>query len=227
MATASLIEATSFFKDPPKIRPFSSSPLRFNPLLHKSPHFSFPAIRNPNLVIRVSSRRSLKPVRASGSSTGERNQNPFAALVKAIAGTLESLKKPAIAVILLGVLLASDPYSALAASGGRMGGRSFSSSSSSRSRSYSAPPSSSFSYSVPYYAPSPFGAGGGFYVGPAFGVGFGAGSGVFLLMMGFAAVILLSGFLSDRDDGSVLTAAQKTSVLKLQVCAWNNALEDS
>lgn len=136
---------------------------------------------------------------------------------KAIAEALKSLKKPAIAVILLGVLLTADPYSALAASGGRMGGRSFSSSSSRNSYSHSAP-SSSFSYSVPYYAPSPFGGGGGFYVGPAFGVGFGAGSGFFLLMMGFAAMILLSGFLSDRsDDGSVLTATQKTSVLKLQV----------
>ncbi|ONK59670.1 uncharacterized protein A4U43_C08F9100 [Asparagus officinalis] len=138
-------------------------------------------------------------------------------LAEAIPETLKSLKKPAIALVLLGFLLTWDPHTALAASGGRMGGRSFSSSSSSSSRSYSAP-SSSFSYSVPYYAPSPFGAGGGFYLGPAVGVGFGAGSGFFLLMMGFAAVILLSGFLSDRsDDGSVLTAAQKTSVLKLQV----------
>lgn len=137
--------------------------------------------------------------------------------MKAITEILKSLKKPAIAVVLLGFLLTWDPYSALAASGGRMGGRSFSSSSSSRSHSYSAP-STAFSYSVPYYAPSPLGAGGGFYVGPAFGIGFGAGSGFFLLMMGFAAVILLSGFLSDRsDDGSVLTATQKTSVLKLQV----------
>lgn len=141
--------------------------------------------------------------------------------MKAVAETLDTLKKPAVAVVLLGFLLTSDPYTALAASGGRMGGRSFSSSSSSsRSHSYSAPSSSSsFSYSVPYYSPSPFGAGGGgLYVGPAFGVGIGAGSGFFLLMMGFAAVILLSGFLSDRsDDGSVLTASQKTSVLKLQV----------
>lgn len=138
----------------------------------------------------------------------------------AVAETLETLKKPAVAVVLLGFLLTSDPYAALAASGGRMGGRSFSSSSSSsRSHSYSAPSSGSFSYSVPYYAPSPFGGGGGgFYVGPAFGVGVGAGSGFFLLMMGFAAVILLSGFLSDRsDDGSVLAASQKTTVLKLQV----------
>lgn len=133
--------------------------------------------------------------------------------------TLKALKKPAIAAVLVGFLLTVDPFSALAASGGRMGGRSFSSSPRSySSRSFSAPPGSSFSYSVPYFAPTPFGAGGGFYAGPAFGVGFGAGSGFFLLMMGFAAVILLSGFLSDRsDDGSVLSATQKTTVLKLQV----------
>ncbi|XP_028784349.1 uncharacterized protein LOC114740372, partial [Neltuma alba] len=35
--------------------------------------------------------------------------------------------------------------------------------------------------------------------------------------MGFAAFILVSGFLSDRSEGSVLTATEKTSVLKLQV----------
>lgn len=218
MAAASLIEVTSFFKDPPKTRLFSTSPIRFNPLLQKSLQFSLPSIRKPNLVISFSPKSSLKPIQPSNSSAGERNENPLVGLAKAIAETLNSLKKPAIAAILLGVLLTADPYSALAASGGRMGGRSFSSSSSSRSQTYSAPSSSSFSYSVPYYAPSPFGTGGGFYVGPAFGVGFGAGSGFFLLMMGFAAVILLSGFLSDRsDDGSVLTAVQKTSVLKLQV----------
>jgi uncharacterized membrane protein len=98
-----------------------------------------------------------------------------------------------------------------------MGGRSFSSSSSSSSsRSYSVPssPSRGFSsYSAPYYGPSPFS--GGVYFGPA--VGFGAGSSFFLILVGFAAFVLVSGFLSDRSDGSVLTAAGKTTVLKLQV----------
>lgn len=71
--------------------------------------------------------------------------------------------------------------------------------------------------SVPYYAPSPFGfGGGGFYVGPAFGVGVG-GSSVFLIFMGFAAFMLVSGFLSDRTEDGVLTATEKTSVTKLQV----------
>ncbi|KAK8712637.1 hypothetical protein V6N13_147871 [Hibiscus sabdariffa] len=110
-----------------------------------------------------------------------------------------------------------DPNNAaLAASGGRMGGRSFSSGSSS-SRSYSVPGNggSRFSsYSVPYYAPAPFG-GGGFYMGPAVGVG--AGSSLFFILVGFAAFVLVSGFLSDRSESSVLTATEKTTVLKLQV----------
>ncbi|XP_057439458.1 uncharacterized protein LOC130731248 [Lotus japonicus] len=126
-------------------------------------------------------------------------------------------RKPAVAAVLVGLLLMYDPNSAaLAASGGRVGGRSFSSSSSSSSRSYSVPnPSPGFSYSAPYYGPSPFS--GGFYMGPAVGVGVGAGSSFFLILVGFAAFILVSGFLSDRSEGSVLTAAEKTTVLKLQV----------
>jgi len=34
--------------------------------------------------------------------------------------------------------------------------------------------------------------------------------------MGFATFVLVSGFLSDRLEGGVLTATEKTSVLKLQ-----------
>ena len=76
-------------------------------------------------------------------------------------------------------------------------------------------PSPGFSYSAPYYGPSPF---GGVYVGPAVGVGVGAGSTFFLILMGFAAFLLVSGFLSDRSEDSVLNATEKTTVLKLQVC---------
>lgn len=143
-------------------------------------------------------------------------ENPFEIVVKSVMKALKALQKPAVAAVLVGLLLMYDPNSALAASGGRIGGKSFSSSrSSAPSRGYSmrtAEPS--FSYSAPYYAPSPFGfSGGGVYVGPA--VGF--GSSAFLVMMGFAAFIMVSGFLSDRSEGSVLTATGKTSVLKLQV----------
>ncbi|KAI9099166.1 hypothetical protein K1719_024933 [Acacia pycnantha] len=149
---------------------------------------------------------------------GEYSKTPFDVIANTILNALKALRRPAIAAVLLGLLLMYDPNSAVAASGGRMGGRSFSShsSSSSSSRSYSVPRSSNsgFMYSVPYYAPSPFGfggAGGGLYVGV------GAGSSLFLILVGFTAFILVSGFLSDRSEGSVLTATEKTSVLKLQV----------
>lgn len=162
-----------------------------------------------------------RPIIESDSTIRENRANPFEVVANTIMRALKALKKPAIAVVLLGLLLMYDPNSALAASGGRMGGRSFSSrsSSSSSSRSYSVPPSSGygFSYSVPYYAPSSFGfgGGGGVYVGPAVGVG--AGSSFFFILMGFAAFVLVSGFLSDRSEDSVLTATERTSVLKVQV----------
>lgn len=150
------------------------------------------------------------------------SQSAWEVLATTLSNTLKALKKPAIAALLAGLLLMYDPNSAFAASGGRMGGRSFSSSSSSSSsRSYSVPRTSGsgFSYSAPYYAPSPF---GGVYVGPAVGVGVGAGSSFFFILVGFLAFVLVSGFLSDRSEGSVLTAADKTTVLKLQVCRLNN-----
>ncbi|KAL3843985.1 hypothetical protein ACJIZ3_001388 [Penstemon smallii] len=146
------------------------------------------------------------------------NENPVEIVAKVMVKALRALQKPAATALLVGLLLMYDPNSALAASGGRMGGNSFSSSrssSSSSSRSYSAPrmgSGSGFSYSVPYYAPSPFG-GGGVYVGPAVGIG----SSFFLVMIAFAAFVLVSGFLSDGSESSVLTDTQKTSVLKLQV----------
>lgn len=143
-------------------------------------------------------------------------KSPVQVFAKSILKSLKALQKPAITAVLLGLLLLYDPNSALAASGGRMGGKSFSSprSSMSSSRSYSTlrmESSRSFS-SAPYFGPSPFG-GGGFYVGPAVGVG----SSFFFIMAGFAAFVLVSGFLSDRSYDGLLTATEKTSVLKLQV----------
>ncbi|OMO96454.1 hypothetical protein COLO4_15276 [Corchorus olitorius] len=153
-------------------------------------------------------------------SLSSNDKNPFEIIAETILKALNALKKPAIAAVLLGLLLMYDPNNAaLAASGGRMGGKSFSSRSSS-SRSYSVPRnggSSYSSYSVPFYAPAPFGGGGGFYMGPAVGVGVGAGSSFFFILAGFAAFILVSGFLSDRSESSVLTATERTSVIKLQV----------
>ncbi|KAG4913996.1 hypothetical protein AAZX31_19G228100 [Glycine max] len=165
------------------------------------------------------SKRRVSSVKCISSSRKPDNtfslQSPWEVLASTVSNTLKALKKPAIAAVLVGLLLMYDPTCAFAASGGRMGGRSFSSSSSS-SRSYSVPRTSSsgFSFSAPYYGPSPF---GGVYVGPAVGVGVGAGSSFFLILVGFLAFVLVSGFLSDRSEGSVLTAADKTTVLKLQV----------
>lgn len=153
-------------------------------------------------------------------TSDDKTKTPFEIIPETVLKALKALKRPVIAAVLLGLLLMYDPNNtALAASGGRMGGKSFSSRSSS-SRSYSVPSNggSSFSsYSVPYYAPAPFGGGGGFYVGPAVGVGVGAGSGFMLIMIGFFAFVLVSGFLSDRSESGVLTDIERTSVLKLQV----------
>ncbi|KAA8544965.1 hypothetical protein F0562_019818 [Nyssa sinensis] len=202
------------------------SNFKWNPLLHPfliqlSPIKPF---RNSAAKFSSTSKLCVKCFSASNSSrktstelvNKERNVNPIELVANTILKVLKALRKPAITAVLLGLLLIHDPNSALAASGGRMGGRSFSSHSSS-SRSYSTRTANpSFSYSVPYYSPSPFG-GGGFYAGPAVGVGVGAGSSFFLIMVGFAAFVLVSGFLSDRSEGGVLTATEKTSVLKLQV----------
>ncbi|THU62202.1 hypothetical protein C4D60_Mb01t02630 [Musa balbisiana] len=213
MSSGLLLETISVWRDPSKCRP--PHLLRWNPLLQAPrPQFLVVGSRKP---IGFPLRCTPRPP----SATAEKEKdNPPGAALRFVPDTLDRLRKPAAAIVLLGFLLTVDPCGALAASGGRMGGTAFSSSSSrshsSSSWCYSDPPVSSFSYSAPYYTPSPFG--GGLYVGPAVGVGFGAGSGFFLLMMGFVAVILLSGFLPDRaDDGSVLTAAQRTSVIKLQV----------
>ncbi|KAH9609474.1 hypothetical protein KSS87_012587 [Heliosperma pusillum] len=141
--------------------------------------------------------------------------NPIGYLLNSLNNAFNSLKQPAIVAILLGALLMYDPSSATAASGGRVGGRAFSSRSSmSSSRSYSVRPSSP-GFTVPFYGPSPFG--GGFYAGPAIGVGVGAGSSLIFVLAGFAAFVLVSGFLSDRDEGGVLTATEKTTVIKLQI----------
>ncbi|KAK4749553.1 hypothetical protein SAY87_027002 [Trapa incisa] len=205
-----------------------SAPLKCNSVLYPiklRPPREFPApplrlLRSPD-----SSPRSGVTCCSSSNSTlastpSRSKSDPVGILLDKVIGALDALKKPAVAAILLGLFLTCDVSAALAASGGRVGGSSFSSSrssSSSSSRSYTMrSPGSGLSYSAPYFAPSPFG-GGGIYVGPAVGVGVGAGSSFFLILMGFAAFILVSGFLSDRSESSVLAAAEKTSVLKLQV----------
>ncbi|KAI4965739.1 hypothetical protein ZWY2020_051004 [Hordeum vulgare] len=143
------------------------------------------------------------------------------ALRRSLLDTLAALRKPALALLLAGALLAAAAphHAALAASGGRVGGSAFS------SRSSRSSPSPSYGYtapaprmggggysSAPFYSPSPFVS-----VGPAVGIGFG-GSGFLLTLVGFAAFLYLGGFLTDSSGGgSVLTDTQKTTVLKLQV----------
>ncbi|RYR02376.1 hypothetical protein Ahy_B06g081173 isoform B [Arachis hypogaea] len=196
---------TSFLTKPPKL-----SPILYTKPPH-SPSYTLKCFFSPNH-------------NHNHNQNTSSSKSPFDVLLDTLSNTLTALRKPAIAAVLMGLLLMYDPNaSALAASGGRIGGSSFSSrssSSSSSSRSYSVPrtsaPTPGFSYSAPYYAPSPFGfGGGGIYVGPAVGVG--AGSSLFLIFAGFVAFILVSGFLSERSEGSVLTAAEKMTVLKLQV----------
>ncbi|KAL7239288.1 hypothetical protein ACSBR2_005235 [Camellia fascicularis] len=224
MATPFLLQSNIKLNPYPLSHPYPI-PIR-SPIkpIKKSPNFT----KNYFKFNRTSSKLSVKCFFMSNNSmkksvelvNEERASNPFEVIAKSILEALKALQKPTIAAVLVGLLLMYDPNSALAASGGRMGGKSFSSrssSSSSSSRGYSSRSASpGFSYSVPYYAPSPFG-GGGYYVGPAVGVGVGAGSSFFLILMGFAAFMLVSGFLSDRSEGGVLTATEKTSVLKLQV----------
>ncbi|KAL3516246.1 hypothetical protein ACH5RR_023148 [Cinchona calisaya] len=230
MATITTSKPTLFLVESNlKWNPFLPSPNPFKPLFH-SPKFPPTFKLNLNKPSRLSSlkcffsnnsRNSINNTDGNDDifkRTEEIQENPFEKFAKIIFKAIKTLQKPALAAVLVGLLLMYDPNSALAASGGRVGGKSFSSSrSSSSSRSYSVPRTSggsSFSYSVPYYAPSPFGfGGGGVYVGPAVGVG----SSFFLIMVGFAAFVLVSGFLSDRSDGGVLTATGRTSVLKLQV----------
>ncbi|KAL6989538.1 hypothetical protein U1Q18_015288 [Sarracenia purpurea var. burkii] len=222
--TPSLVESN--MKWSPLLHPY---PIRLSPLkpTKNSTKFPKPSSKfsgNFNLSVKclffASNHSSEKVCVELGNE--ESSVNPFEVVADSFSKALKSLRKPAVAAVLLGLLLMYDPNSALAASGGRMGGRTFSSHSSSASRSgYSTRTggggSPGVSYSVPYYAPSPFGFSGGFYVGPAFGFGVGAGSSFFLILIGFTAFVLVSGFLSDRSDGGVLTAAEKTSVLKLQV----------
>ncbi|XP_073145086.1 FLUCTUATING-LIGHT-ACCLIMATION protein 1, chloroplastic isoform X2 [Henckelia pumila] len=150
---------------------------------------------------------------SKASMDSKAQQNPVEFVLQTIIKALKAFHKPAAAAVLVGLLLMYDPASAMAASGGRMGGSSFSSRSSMSSRSYSTPrmgEASGFSYSVPYYAPSPFSS---VYVGPA--VGF--GSSFFPIMLAVAAFVLVSGFLTGGSESSVLTDIEKTTVLKLQV----------
>ncbi|KAL2942445.1 hypothetical protein RDABS01_030795 [Bienertia sinuspersici] len=223
MASTLLLEPSAFTatKHPNFLASQSTPLLRPYPIrLSSLTPFSSPSI-NPKSSLKTfkfTAKCNAKNPSSSDSELGikDKTLNSIGFVLDVISNAFKALKKPVIAALLVSALLMYDPNSALAASGGRMGGKSFAPrSSGSSSRSYSVRPSGpGFSRSVPYFAPSPFG-GAGIYVGPAIGVG--AGSSLFLIIMGFAAFVLVSGFLSDRSDDGVLTATERTSVIKLQV----------
>ncbi|XP_006651719.2 uncharacterized protein LOC102704789 [Oryza brachyantha] len=199
MATSLLLEAAPRFLSPPR-RPV---PARGGLLLLKPT--LFPAR------LRAHPARGVSP--AAAPEPPPRPRALLDAVKRSLLDSLAALKKPALALLLAGALLAAgSPHgAALAASGGRVGGSAFSSRSSPPSYGYTAPAPRGGYSAAPFYSPSPFVS-----VGPAVGIGFG-GSSFFFVLMGFAAFLYLAGFLSDSSGGSVLTETEKTTVLKLQV----------
>ncbi len=180
----------------------------------------------------------------------EEEENQLVAWMKMMTRTVaetvveagkKTWQKPVMVAMMMGLLLTQNPAMAIAASGGRVGGKVGGGSGFSAPRSsYSAPssgysiprgysaPSPGLSYSVPYAVPSPFfgpAFGGGLYVGPAYGIGFGGGSFFFLMLLGFIIWQAIYGFLSEREGGSLLSGTQKYSVLKLQVLACSHPLQ--
>eukprot|EP00252_Welwitschia_mirabilis_P016204 TRINITY_DN35777_c0_g1_i1.p1 TRINITY_DN35777_c0_g1~~TRINITY_DN35777_c0_g1_i1.p1 ORF type:complete len:403 (+),score=79.49 TRINITY_DN35777_c0_g1_i1:273-1481(+) len=162
------------------------------------------------------------PCKRKESERGERKRALLKGPIEVAMETWKTLERPVMVVIMVGLLIMGNPIAALAASGGRMGGKAFSSgrtSGSYSSRTFSVPSysSSAFSFSVPYSAPSPFDFGGGFFVRPAYGIGFGAGSSFFQLVLFMVAAFSLYGFISNKSNSGLFVSSPKTSVLKLQV----------
>ncbi|CAM6081605.1 unnamed protein product [Calypogeia fissa] len=132
---------------------------------------------------------------------------------------LTSAAKPAVVAVMMAAVLLAQPVadSLAASSGGRMGGKAFSSAPrpSGPSRSYSggggrgysggglyvAPPIYGSPYGFSPFGYSPFyggGYGGGFF-GPS--IGFGGGGTIILAMIAFATVRAVVGFIRDRFSG--------------------------
>ncbi|CAN1284547.1 hypothetical protein LINPERPRIM_LOCUS18648 [Linum perenne] len=158
-----------------------------------------------------------------------KDKTAFERACDAAVKALQVLKKPAITAVLIAALLMYDSASALAASGGRMGGRSFSrssSSSSSASRSYSVPPDSrsssssaeSRSYSMPRGSRSSSSSSRSYSVPPdSLSSSSSRSYSVPPDSAGIAAFAPDPESRSDRDEGGILAATEKTTVLKLQV----------
>ncbi|CAM6023983.1 unnamed protein product [Sphagnum balticum] len=192
-------------------------------------------------------REEIEEEAENGSATqsGGVEANPGQGFAQSLSPTVVALmtnKPTMVALLLLCLLFAQTPATALAATGGRVGGSAFSSSSSQSgtSRSYSAPSSSAssstivrphmqqsggtcapaFAYetdyitSIQYPSPAPH-----IYVGPAYGVNLGSRSVFFLIMMGLITSQAVHGLVAEPsvDNRSLRTLPQRSSLLKLQV----------
>ena len=154
---------------------------------------------------------------------------------------IDHVQKPAvIALILLAMFTGNPDFAVAASSGGRVGGRSFSSGGGGSSRGYSggysgggggsySVPSRSYSpsFSAPYYS-APWGSPFGGYSSPTVIVGGGGGGfgGILnFLTLGLGAAFLANlvlGFVSDRSgEGGLMGSSTKTSVVRLQVSLFS------
>ncbi|GLT90521.1 hypothetical protein SLE2022_084490 [Rubroshorea leprosula] len=145
MATAASLLASNPLKWKQNFTPLLHPPRLIPSPLFKPSKFSGTLISQgpPKLTVKCSFFSNMK-ILASSNLDREReiSADPFETVVDTVIKALNALKKPVIAAILLGLLLMYDPKSAWAASGGRMGGRSFSSRSSGSSSSRSTTSSS-------------------------------------------------------------------------------------
>ncbi|GLT90522.1 hypothetical protein SLE2022_084500 [Rubroshorea leprosula] len=149
MATAASLLASNPLKWKQNFTPLLHPPRLIPSPLFKPSKFSGTLISQgpPKLTVKCSFFSNMKLLVSSNlDREREISADPFEMVAETVIKALNALKKPVIAAILLGLLLMYDPKSAWAASGGRMGGRSYSSSSSSPS-SYSSSSSPSWSYS--------------------------------------------------------------------------------
>ncbi|KAJ3697770.1 hypothetical protein LUZ61_001475 [Rhynchospora tenuis] len=152
MAIAYLLEtAASSLLEPPKFR-LSSLKCHHHSRVSSPPLFPFSKHHHQIRITPHSSLHpnlcALAPRHALSQSTEEDPSSLLDKFLNAILKTLNLLRKPAIVSVLLGVLILGHPFNhAIAASGGAIGGDSWSSSSSNSSSSYSSRSSSGSSSS--------------------------------------------------------------------------------
>ncbi|MCL7045847.1 hypothetical protein MKW94_017655 [Papaver nudicaule] len=160
MATATLLRAISFGRRESKFPGNWNAPV--NSFRQTQIHFQSIRKNTSFLTNRTEVENSFRVKCFLKSSKGfekkeedqeeKRKRNPFDHIIQVLTKLLKNVvQKSAIAAVILGLLLTYNPHTALAASGGRIGGRSFSSESESSSSKSSSSSSSSPSYSSPSY----------------------------------------------------------------------------